>query len=71
MDAVLNKMLQEEKAKLQKRISAIDEFLASDDGSKRKGKRGKRGPMSEASKAKMRAAWVKRKKEAKAKEKAS
>ena len=70
MDAVLNKMLQEEKTKLQKRIEAIDEFLSSD-SPKRKGKKGKRGPMSEASKAKMRAAWKKRKQEAKAKEKAA
>jgi hypothetical protein len=30
MDAVLNRMLLEEKSKLQKRILAIDVFLASD-----------------------------------------
>jgi hypothetical protein len=67
--------LLEEKDRLTKRLEAIEVFLSDGGSTKRKGKKGKRGPMSQISKDKMKAAWVirnaKKEKEAKEKEKES
>ena len=67
--------LREERNRLTKRLEAIDSFLTDGAEPKRKGKKGRRGPMSQESKDKMKAAWVirnaKKEKEAKEKEKES